>query len=307
MSSPEPLAAESPSPGMSWGSAIAGAVAAAELSLLLLVLGVGLGLTGASPWSGSGMSAKALGVSAIVWLAFTQIAASGLGGYLAGRLRTRWVRLHTDEVYFRDTAHGLVAWSLATVAMAALMGSATSNVIGAGVTAGTTVGASAGAVAAQAVTRSTDNKDASTSPDLTGYWVDALLRPDPLATPGTTVPASESSAAVRRAETTRIMVHGLADGRLSSTDLTYLGQVVALQTGMTPAAAQQRVQEVFANMKKSMDDAAIAAKDAADKARKTAAYSSLWMFVALLAGAFVAAVAATLGGRQRDRAVMYEA
>ena len=42
------------------------------------------------------------------------------------------------------------------------------------------------------------------------------------------------------------------------------------------------------------------AKETADEARKASAYAALWIFVSLLIGAFVASLAATLGGRQRD-------
>lgn len=95
--------------GVSWSAIFAGASTAAALSLILLILGVGLGFSAISPWSNSGVSATAIGISTILWLAFTQIAASGLGGYLSGRLRIRWLTVHTDEVYFRDTAHGFLA------------------------------------------------------------------------------------------------------------------------------------------------------------------------------------------------------
>ena len=75
---------------VSWSAVLAGAAAAAALSLILLLLGVGLGLAAVSPWGGDGASAGTLGAAGIAWLAFTQLAASGLGGYLAGRLRVRW-------------------------------------------------------------------------------------------------------------------------------------------------------------------------------------------------------------------------
>ena len=98
--------------GVSWAAIFAGAAAAAALSLILLLLGFGLGFSAVSPWAGSGISAKGLGISSIVWLAVTQIIAAGLGGYIAGRLRVKWANLHGDEVYFRDTAHGFLALSL---------------------------------------------------------------------------------------------------------------------------------------------------------------------------------------------------
>ena len=101
---------------VSWGAIVAGAAAIAALSLILLILGTGLGLSSVSPWTYSGVSATTFGVSTILWLIFTQLFACGIGGYLAGRLRTKWIAVHTDEVYFRDTAHGFLAWAVAALA-----------------------------------------------------------------------------------------------------------------------------------------------------------------------------------------------
>src|SRR5476649_1162224 len=100
------FAAEVGTAAVSWGAIIAGGVGAAALSLILLILGMGLGLSSVSPWTDRGVTATTFGVSTILWLTFTQLAASGMGGYLAGRLRSAWLDVHTDEVYFRDTAHG---------------------------------------------------------------------------------------------------------------------------------------------------------------------------------------------------------
>lgn len=134
--------------GVSWGAVLAGAAAAAALSFILLMLGLGLGLSSISPYS---YNTTPIGTTTIAWLAFTQLAASGIGGYLAGRLRVRWLNVHHDEVHFRDTAHGLLAWSVATLVVAAsLAGSigavlgATANV-GAGLAAGAAAGTAAGA------------------------------------------------------------------------------------------------------------------------------------------------------------------
>src|SRR5690242_19838439 len=98
--------ASSSTSAVSWGAILAGAAAAAALSLILLILGTGLGLASVSPWAHNSVSAETFGVATILWVTFTQLAAAGLGGYLAGRLRTKWVAVHSDEVYFRDTAHG---------------------------------------------------------------------------------------------------------------------------------------------------------------------------------------------------------
>ena len=121
---------------VSWGAIVAGAAAAAALSLILLILGTGLGLSSVSPWAHDGVSATTFGVGTILWLTLTQLLASGMGGYIAGRLRTRWVALHSDEVYFRDTVHGFLAWAVASLATAALLTSVIGSIVGSGVQAG---------------------------------------------------------------------------------------------------------------------------------------------------------------------------
>jgi formate/nitrite transporter FocA (FNT family) len=118
---------------VSWGAVIAGAFAAAALSLTLLALGAGFGLLTVSPWSH--VRTTSLEAAAIIWLIVIQIVASGIGGYIAGRLRTKWVAVHSHEVYFRDTAHGFIAWAVAVVISAAFLGPAATAMVG-----GTTLG-----------------------------------------------------------------------------------------------------------------------------------------------------------------------
>lgn len=101
--------------GVSWGAIFAGAVCAAALFLTLLLLGFGLGISSFVFWVDTEPSMTVVGVSTIAWLTFAQIAASGLGGYLAGRLRVKWTAVNIDEVFFRDTAHGLITWAVATL------------------------------------------------------------------------------------------------------------------------------------------------------------------------------------------------
>src|SRR6185312_8668571 len=123
----EPYAAElatNGGSGVSWSAIFAGAAAAASLSYILIILGFGLGLSSVSPWTNTGAAATTIGVATIIWLTFTQIVASGMGGYLAGRLRIKWASVHTDEVYFRDTAHGFLSWAVASLVVAAFLASA---------------------------------------------------------------------------------------------------------------------------------------------------------------------------------------
>jgi hypothetical protein len=279
--------------GVSWGAIFAGAAAAAALSLILVLLGFGLGFSAVSPWANEGVSAKGLGISTIVWLAFTQIVASGLGGYIAGRLRVKWAYMHGDEVYFRDTAHGFLAWCVATLVTATLVAGSVSSLVGGGVQAGANVVGGVASAATQAVGTAAGNNDS----DQYGYFVDSLFRDDR--------PVAVSDDAARNS-VTRIFVRSLSLGGLTSEDRTYLAQLVAQRTNLTQADAERRVDEVYARTQKAVADARLAAQQAADTAAKVAAWTTLWMFVALLAGAFFASLAATFGGRRRDAVVYLE-
>ncbi|MGE1172456.1 MULTISPECIES: hypothetical protein [Pseudomonas] len=273
--------------GVSWGAIFAGAAAAAALSMILVLLGFGLGFSAVSPWAGEGVSAKGLGISTIIWLAATQIIASGLGGYIAGRLRVKWANMHGDEVYFRDTAHGFLAWCVATLVTATLVVGSVSSLVSGGVQAGASVAGGA----AGAMTQAAGTAAANTDSDQYGYFVDSLFRDDR--------PAAVSDDAAR-GTVTRIFAQSLANGQLSPEDRSYLAQLVAQRTNLTQADAERRVDEIYARTQKALADAKVKAQQAADTAAKVAAWTSLWMFIALLAGAFFASLSATFGGRRRD-------
>jgi len=304
---PLDLATQASGTAVSWGAVLAGAAGAAALSLILLILGTGLGLSSVSPFSGQGLGAAAFGVSTILWLSFTQLAASGIGGYLAGRLRTRWHDAQLDEVYFRDTAHGFLAWGVATLATAALL----SSVIGSIVNGGTQAAASVagGATATAAMGAAAVGVDAKTdgTVDTNGYFVDALFRKDASATapaaasaPMTPQEAPVANGRGASTEAGRILVNALATGVLPPEDANYLGQLVAQRTGLPQAEAQKRVTDTFARAQAKAKAAEATAREAADKARKASSYAALWLFVSLLIGAFVASLSATHGGRRRD-------
>ena len=327
-----PPASES---AVSWSAIFAGAVAAAALSLILLILGVGLGLSSVSPWSFEGVSKETFGWSSIAWLTFTALAASGLGGYLAGRLRTKWTQIHGDETYFRDTAHGFVSWAVATLLTAGLLTSAIGGVLGTGAK---VAGATAGAAASTAgVAAAGAGSAAAAAPegDL-NYWVDSLFRSatnagaaDPAAPPPPGAPmdpnaapppapnagpreagmapprpmpgrAPASDRRELRAEVNRIIVNSLQGDGLDPADTQYLSQLIARETGMSQAEAQARVTDVQTRMRAALEKAKTTAKQVADDARKAAAHAALWLFITLLIGAFFASLSATWGGRRRD-------
>ena len=282
--------------GVSWGAIFAGAAAAAALSLILLILGTGLGLSAVSPWKQDGISAAAFGLSTILWITFTQLMASGMGGYLAGRLRTKWMAIHTDEVYFRDTAHGFLAWAVASLATAALLTGVIGSIVSGGVQAGSTVagGAATGVVAAAASGSTTVKPDADIGP--LGYFVDSLFRAG-VGMPGNTVVAAPPAPTT---EASRIFANAMRTGPLPTEDVRYLGQIVAQRTGIPQADAEKRVTDTYAQTQARLRDAEMSAKEAADKARKASAYAALWLFISLLMGAFIASLSATYGGRRRD-------
>lgn len=282
--------------GVSWGAIFAGAAAAAALSVVLYLLGSGLGFAAMSPYEDN--SAAALGIGAILWLSFSQLASSALGGYLAGRLRVKWASIHNDEVYFRDTAHGMLSWAVSTLVTAAFFGGIMSSMLGKAADVGAGVARTTMASGAAAATAAASNDDGGGSAaNPMEYFSDMLMRSDRPAAQGATAMMNDPGL---RQEAMRILATSVRNGALAPEDRAYLARRVAEQTGMDPAAAQQRVDDVYNRGRAAAERAKATAKDAADKARKAAAGTALWLTVALLIGAFVASWCATLGGKLRD-------
>jgi hypothetical protein len=303
---------------VSWAAVFAGAAAAAALSLILLILGLGLGLSSVSPWAQSGVTAIKFGISTIVWLGLTQVLASGMGGYLAGRLRTRWVGVATDEVYFRDTAHGFLAWAVASLLTASLLTSSIASIVSSGASATASIAGGAvqtamgGAVNSLSASRVSTNtvehgEDAAnplmgmlegmmrkTTPALGGAGsnTNSSATPSNLAGPASTVSVFP--------EISRIFLTSFNASALSPADLTYVGQLVAQRTDLSQQESEKRVSETFTTAQARLLEAKNVAKETADKARKASATAALWLFVSLLIGAFSASLFAIYGGRRRD-------
>jgi hypothetical protein len=292
--------------GLFWSGIIAGAFASAALALILLSLGFGLGLSSISPWAYRGVSSTTLAAGAIVWLIASQIVASGMGGYLAGRLRHRWGGVHVDEIHFRDSAQGFLAGSVGIVMTAAFLASAGTAMFGAATPA--VAGAAAtGAASAKASSDATTEPGAApvqspnamraggtadkTRAEGSAFYIDQLFRSDK---------PTDSNDGPVRAETTRIFTHAMRQGQLDAPDRAYVASLVAVRTGIPQAEADKRVGDAFNQIQSAADKAEADAKQAADAARKAAAHTALWLFVALLFGAFSASFFATIGGRHRD-------
>jgi hypothetical protein len=274
--------------GVSWAAIAAGAVGAAALAFILIAFGAGLGLSAISPWSDSGVSAATFKTGSGIYLVIVAVMSSAVGGYLAARLRTKWVGVHTNEVFFRDTAHGFLAWAFATLLSATALSSAAAYLAN-----GTAAGLSS---AVAQTTRSVNPAD---------IYVDKLFRtsapaqaaPMPSSPPDTGTTAVPTPATPTgpnpgqlRAEVLRLWTADFHDNQdLSATDKSYVAQVVAARTGLSQADAEKRVNDVVTE-----------AKTAADNARKGAAKLSFWLTAAMLFGAFAASLAAVEGGSLRD-------
>jgi hypothetical protein len=247
---------------VSWAAVLAGGVVIAALTLVLLAFGAGMGFASVSPWSNSGVSSGTFEIATGIYLIVVAMLSSTIGGYIAGRLRTRWTRLHSEEVLFRDTAHGLLAWAFAAVLGAATLGAAATYVVG-----GAPTGAGQGAA------------------QTTDYFVDMLLRPGPNGR--ATVPTQD--AAATRREVGLILTRALSGGDVPAGDRAYLTQLVAARSGISPEDAERRITDVDNQ-----------AKTAVDSARKAAAALSMWLTVSMLVGALSASLAAIEGGQLRD-------
>jgi hypothetical protein len=258
----------------SWPSIIAGAFVAAAATVILLALGSGIGLASISPWPNHGASATTFAITTAIWLIVTQWISAALGGYIAGRLRTRWMGTHVHEVFFRDTAHGLITWAVATILVATVAAGSIKSAAG---EAGRAV-ADAGATAVNSATNST----------LSTYEIDKLFR--------SSNSSGTASLADTRVETAHIVANAFVSGRISDADRAYLIEQVAARTGATRAEAQARVDGFLA----AVTQAQAKFKADADSARKAAAQASLYLALSMLIGAFIASVSAALGGRIRD-------
>jgi hypothetical protein len=267
LTEPEHRVAEPSVSGVSWAAVSAGAVASLALTLVLLSLGSGLGLAAVSPW-GHSVSTTTFKIGTGLYFIVMAMISSAIGGYLAGRLRTKWTGVHSDEVYFRDTAHGFLAWAFASVLGAILLASPATSLIG-----GAASGASQGAV----------SSNQSSSGPMDGY-VDALLRSDTAAAQNSVNPADS------RAELVRLFTTSFRNGSdLNPADRTYVAKVVSTRTGLSQADAEKRVTEVATQVKSDLD-----------KARKNAMQLAFWLTLSLFIGALSASLAATEGGGLRD-------
>lgn len=300
----------------SWPAIFAGAFVAVSISLVLIALGSGLGFAEVSPWRGHGVSATTFTITTAIWLIVTQWISACLGGYIAGRLRTKWIGTHTHEVFFRDTAHGFVTWSVATVFVAAVLAGSVSSLVGGGLHA---LGGAAAAGAQMSGPGGSGEMSGGAGaepgalpggpPAALTYDIDKLFRPGTGSAPAAAMSGAMAAAPQTnpssgnvdtdsdpRVEAVYIAFHAMTTGDVSAADRSYLASRVATQAGISPTEAQSRVDTFVSEIQAAQTQA----KAAADKARKAAAEASIYLALSMLVGAFIASISAALGGRLRD-------
>ena len=217
-----------------------------------------------SPWGGRNAPSTSFEIGTGLYFIVMAMISSGLGGYLAGRLRRKSVGLETTEIQFRDTAHGFLAWAVASIAGAVLLASPASTLIG---------GAAGGTVQAAA-------NSAPSSP--MNNYADMLLRSENR--------SDQQSLTDTRGEIARLLTGSFgANNDVNVADHDYLAKTVAARTGLSQADAEKRVSDVVTQAKGDLD-----------KARKAAMHASIWLTLSLFIGAFAAAAAAWEGGGVRD-------
>jgi hypothetical protein len=295
VSAPAATAGASSMAGVSyveWGAVFAGAVLAAAASFVLLTFGAAIGLSATSPWPNSGLSVKVIASLAVFWAITQQIGAAMAGGYVAGRMRSRWREPTQHEVEFRDGLHGGLVWAVSILIGAALFM------------------ANAGAVlrtGAEVASKTASAASTAIPGDAMDAAIDALLRPQTIgqaATPAQPPQTQGGGGAARaragagqsnddiRVEVSRILASSLASGSLTEQNRTYLTQLVAQRTGISQQEAEKRV-----------NDAVTAVRQGADKARRAAVVTGFVTAAGLILSLGAAWWAAMMGGQHRDTSV----
>jgi hypothetical protein len=264
-----------------WQSIIAGIVFASAISLVLISFGSAIGLNFLDFNAREGASAVLVGIAAASWFLWVQISSFMAGGYLTGRLRRRNFDATEDESDMRDGAHGLLVWGGSMILGAVLALS--------GIGALATTAGNAAATATLAASNVADGELNLADPN--AYFIDTLFRANNPVDPG-----------VARDEAGRIFARAaLGDGAVTAEDRTYLANVVAANTGLTPDESQARVDQVIANVETARQEAI----EAARVARNTAIIAAFLLAASSLVAAIGAYWAAQKGGNHRDKNTVF--
>jgi hypothetical protein len=273
-----------------WGPILAGAIAASALSFLLLTFGSAIGLSLTSPWPSSGARLWVVALAVGWWAVAVQIASFAAGGYLAGRMRSRWAE-SSEESDFRDSAHGFMVWAVGVLFGGLLLAFTGGAAIKTATQSAALIAGGATAGAANALWQSGP----------VDYAVDLLLRPEPRGTATPAAPPQPGPSAQRddqalRSEVGRIFAATIQNREFSERDRDYLVRVIQTRTGLPEAEAQSRVDGAVNEAR----DLEIKAREQADKARRAAIITGFIAAASLLISLVAACYFAGIGGRHRN-------
>jgi hypothetical protein len=279
-----------------WPAVLAGAVLAAALAFVFLTFGAAIGLSATSPWPGSGLSARVIASIAIFWLLAQQIGSLMIGGYVAGRMRTRWHE-RGHEAEFRDGLHGALVWAVGILISAFLLFATASATARTGLElagrggAPTTGTSSALDTVIDTMLRPTVTAQASTAAAKSSTTAASPATP---ATRAQTVSVARNFADARatRAEISRLLAGSVTSGDLSADNRAYLTELVAQHTGMSREEAERRV-----------GNAVKGAREATNQARKAGILAGFVTAAGLVLSLGAAWWAAMKGGQHRDNSV----
>ena len=249
-----------------WTPVIAGAIVASALSFVMFTFGSSLGMALASSSPTWRDASVGLALLSGLYVILTTVVSLGLGGYIAGRLRSRWpTGPDTNELEFWDGIHGLLVWALA-VALGALLAAA----------------ATAAIASTAAPTASAPNTTAAEP--IIAYDLDRLFG-NPQS------PSAAADISSSRAEAARIALRAAA--RRHRDDLiegrARLLRLVSARTGLSAPEAEARVADFIGR-----------STTAIKKARRSAVVVGFMTAAGLLLGVAVAWFAAVAGGSHQD-------
>lgn len=246
-----------------WGPIVAGGIAAAALALVLHAFAVAIGLSASSSAPTWRDASFALVLLSGLYVILAALASYGLGGYLAGLMRTR-LSATREDIDLRDGLHGLLVWALATLLTAVI-----------------------GFAAAQSLTRLAAPSGGQVGPstsvggeNLIAFDLDRLFRAERRPNADLDYP---------RAEAARILLTTASHRGMQPDDRAYLVRLAVANTGLAQPDAERRVDEVAARAKENIS-----------RARRSAVILAFSAGAAALLGAAASWFAACAGGRLRD-------
>jgi hypothetical protein len=267
---------------ISWGAVIAGAAMVAAVHLSLSLLGFGIGMSTVDPAAGGSPQASSMGIGAGAWWVISNLIALVIGGYVAARLSGMPVR--GDGII-----HGVLTWAVTLLITIYLLTTSVGSIVGGAFNVlGNTV-SGVGQSMAEAAPEVADA--AGISPEQIQEQAEQLLRREQ---PGSMSPEQARSELV---DALRQMVTGSEQEAAQARERA--ATIIAQQARISPEQANQRLDQLEAEVQQRTDQAATEAAEAADAAAGAASSASIWAFLALVLGAGAAALGGAMGTRDR--------